>query len=74
MGPFLKQHGLALAISLVAIYLLFFLSLGTHTFAGHVLRIARTPEAQELGEELVDTFASAADSVKRRLNGGASDY
>lgn len=74
MGPFLKQHGLTLAISLVGIYLVFFLSLGTHTFAGHMLRIARTPEAQELGEELYDTLASATHSVKQRLRGGASDY
>jgi len=74
MGPFLKQHGLTLAISLVVVYLVFFLNLGTHTFAGHMLRIVRTPEAQELGEELVDTLASATDSVKRRLSGGASDY
>jgi hypothetical protein len=74
MGPFLKQHGLTIAISLVAIYLIFFLSLGTRTFAGHLLRIARTPEAQELGEELVDTLASATHSVKQRLRGGASDY
>ena len=74
MGPFLKQHGLTVAISLVAVYLVFFLSLGTRTFAQHVLRIARTPEVQELGEELADTLASATDSVKRRLRGGASDY
>jgi hypothetical protein len=59
MGPFLKQHGLTLAISLLGIYLLFFLSLGTHTFAGHMLRIARTP---------------ATHSVRQRLRSGASDY
>lgn len=74
MGPFLKQHGLTLAVSLVAIYLVFFLSLGTRTFAQHMLRIARTPEVQELGEELVDTLASATQSVKQRFRGGPSDY
>jgi hypothetical protein len=74
MAPFLKQHGLKLAISLVVVYLLFFMSLGTRTFGQHMLRIARTPEAQELGEELIDTLASAADSVGNRIRGRAADY
>lgn len=74
MGPYLKQHGLGLAIALVAMYLVFFLSLGTRTLFQHVVRIARTPEAQELGQELVDTVASATNSVKRRFRGAASDY
>lgn len=74
MSPFLKEHGLGLSISLVGIYLVFFLSLGTRTLFQHVVRIARTPEAQELGQELVDTAASATNSVKQRFRGGASDY
>ena len=74
MGPFLKQHGLTLAISLVVIYLVFFLSLGTRTLFQHAVRIARTPEAQELGEEIVETLASATHRVKQRLRGGATDY
>jgi hypothetical protein len=74
MGPFLKEHGLAVGVSLVAIYLIFFLSLGTRTLFQHVVRIARTPEAQELGQELVDTAASATHTVKQRFRGGATDY
>lgn len=74
MGPFVKQHGLKLFISLVAIYLVFFMSLGTRTFFQHLVRIARTPEVQELGEELVGTLASATNTVKRKFRGGVSDY
>lgn len=74
MGPFLKEHGLKLIVSAVVLYLVFFMSLGTRTLFQHVVRIARTPEAQELGEELVDTLASATNSVKRQLRGERPDY
>lgn len=66
MGPFLKQHGLRLLGGFIAVYLLFIMQLGERSFASHVVRILRTPEAQELGDEIVDKVVSAASGARRR--------
>lgn len=66
MGKFLKEHGLRVLAVLVGVYLCFVMELGDRSFAGHVWRILRTPEAQELGEEIVHKVASVANGAARR--------
>jgi hypothetical protein len=67
MVVFIKTYGLRLLLGLIGIYALFFLSLGTRTFAQHMLRIGRTPEARELYSELGGTIGSATSAVTRRI-------
>jgi hypothetical protein len=67
MVVFIKTHGLRLLVGLIVVYMLFFFSLGTRTFAQHLFRIGRTPEARELYSELGGTIASATSAVTRRL-------
>ena len=74
MGPVLKAHGLKLVLGAIAIYLIFFLSLGTRTFFQHVVRIVTTPEAKELGYELQETIGSAAVAVTRKIRGDRPLY
>ena len=78
MVVFIKTYGLRLFLGLIVIYMLFFFSLGTRTFAQHVLRIGRTPEARELYSELGGTVASATSAVTRRIRaatgGPSSSY
>ena len=66
MGTFLKEHGLRLLAVLVGIHLCFIMDLGDRSFAGHVIRILKTPEAQELGEEIVAKVTSVASGAARR--------
>lgn len=66
VGKFLKEHGVRVAAAVVVLYLLFLMQLGDRSFAGHVLRILRTPEAQELGDEIVEKVVSVASGAKRR--------
>lgn len=67
MVVFIKAYGLRLFLGLIAIYMVFFFSLGTRTLAQHVLRIGRTPEARELYSELGGTIGSATSAVTRRI-------
>jgi hypothetical protein len=65
-GKFLKEHGLRVLAVLVGVYLCFIMPLGDRTFGGHVWRILRTPEAQELGDEIVIKVVDAASGARRR--------
>ena len=71
MVVFIRTYGLRVLLTLIVVYLLFFMSLGTRTFAGHVWRIARTPEARELYSELAGTISSTTSAVTRRLRAAA---
>lgn len=66
MAAFLKKHGVKVFVGLVVAYLLFIMDLGDHTFAGHVVRILRTPESRELGHELVDKVVTVASGARHR--------
>lgn len=66
VGKFFKDHGVRVLAGLVGVYLCFIMQLGDRSFAGHVLRILRTPEAQELGDEIVEKVVNAASGAKRR--------
>jgi hypothetical protein len=70
MVLFFKTHGLRLIASLALVYLVFFLNLGTRTFAQHVWRVGGTPEARELYSEVGGSIASATSAVTRRLRRG----
>jgi hypothetical protein len=66
VGKFFKDHGVRVLIGLVGVYLCFVTQLGDRSFAGHVFRILRTPEAQELGDEIAYKVVSVASGAKRR--------
>jgi len=66
MGPFLRKNGVRIFLGLIVAYLLFFMELGEHSFAGHVGRILRTPESRELGNEIVDKVVTVASGAKHR--------
>ena len=66
MVPFLKKNGVRIFLGLVAVYLVFLMDLGDHSFAGHVGRILRTPESRELGNEIVDKVVTLASGAKHR--------
>jgi hypothetical protein len=72
MVLFVKTHGLKLIAVLALIYLVFFLNLGTRTFAQHLWRIGGTPEARELYSDVGGTIASATSAVTRKLRRGSS--
>lgn len=74
MSQALKKNGAKIATALMVVYLVFFMSLGTRTFAQHVIRIATTPEAKELAYEMFATASEAADAVTRRIRGAISGY
>lgn len=65
-GRFFKEHAVRVLGVLIGVYLCVLMQLGDRSFAGHVLRILRTPEAQELGEEIVEKVATVATGAKRR--------
>jgi uncharacterized membrane protein (Fun14 family) len=66
VGKFLKEHAIRVVAVLVGVYLCFLMQLGDRSFAGHVLRILRTPEAEELGDEIAEKVVSLASGAKRR--------
>jgi len=74
MGPVLKAHGLKLVLGAIAIYLIFFHSLGTRTFFGHVRRIVTTPEARELAYEVQESIGAVAVAVTRKIRGDRPLY
>lgn len=74
MGDLFKKNGAKIITALVVIYLVFFMSLGTRTFAQHIIRITTTPEAKELGYEMFATASEAAHAITRRVRGAISGY
>jgi hypothetical protein len=66
VGKFLKEHAVRVLAVLVGVYLCFLMQLGDRSFAGHVLRILRTPEAEELGDEIAEKVVNLASGAKRR--------
>ncbi|MCS6798502.1 MAG: hypothetical protein NZ898_08225 [Myxococcota bacterium] len=61
-------------VSLVAIglgaYVVFSVPLGRHTLAGHLLRIARTEPARELGHETARAAERIASQIHSTIRGG----
>lgn len=66
MGKFLKDYGLRLLAVLIGLHLCFIMELGDRSFAAHVIRILKTPEAQELGDEIIVKATSFASGAARR--------
>jgi hypothetical protein len=74
MANALKKNGAKIITALMAFYFIFIMNLGTRTFAQHVIRIATTPEARELGYEVFNTASEATHAVTRRVRGAISGY
>jgi hypothetical protein len=66
MAKYLKEHGLKVLGGFIVVYVLFIMQLGQRSFMGHVVRILKTPEAQELGDEVVDKVVTVASGARRR--------
>jgi len=62
--------------AVVVIWLVFFYRVGngTRSFAGHLYRIVTTPEAEELGHEVLTDVRDAASAVTRRVRGAIVGY
>ncbi len=50
------------------LYFVFFVPLGRYTLWEHIWRIARTPEARELGDAAGKTAVEATEQVKREAS------
>ncbi len=50
------------------IYVSWFVRLGELTFREHLVRIARTPEVQDLGQGIVSKVGSATSQVKHQIS------
>lgn len=61
-------------LTLLVIWLVFFMDLEGRSFAQHVVRIATTPETQELGYAIGEKFGRMVDDVRRRADLGRSRY
>lgn len=70
----LKKKLPQMITAIMAVYFIFFMSLGTRTFAQHVMRISNTPESRELAYELFATAREAAHAITHRARGAVSDY
>lgn len=61
-----KKNTPKIVTAVMTIYFIFFMNLGTRTFAQHVLRIATTPEAHDLTYEIFETGREAVNAVATR--------
>jgi len=64
-----KKNGAKIVTAIMTVYFIFFMNLGTRTFAQHVLRIATTPEAKDLAYEMFGTAREAAEALTSRARG-----
>ena len=69
-----KQNIGKIVTAVMAVYFVFFLNLGTRTFAGHVIRISTTPEARDMAEEIYETSTEAARGLTSRARGLVSGF
>jgi hypothetical protein len=51
----------------LSLYASWFVKLGDRTFREHVVRIAKTPEVQDLGTGIATTLGSAKTAVKTKI-------
>jgi hypothetical protein len=68
----LKKSAPKIVTAAMAMYFIFFMNLGTRTFAQHVIRISNTPESRELAYEMMSTAREATEAVTRRARGAVS--
>ena len=67
MGSLLKKEGWKIVAGVFVLYGLFVMDLDGHSFAGHVARIAQTPESRELGHAMLDKVVHVASGTRRRV-------
>lgn len=61
-------------LTVLVVWLVFIMDLEGRSFAGHLWRIANTPETHELGEAIGDKFATFFHGVSRRIGYVYHDY
>jgi hypothetical protein len=64
---FFRRFGLRLLSTALTVYIMFFVKFGNRNLFQHGMRIARTPEARELGSEIVAKVDSAKTVVTKRI-------
>jgi hypothetical protein len=64
----LVRFVISLALILAFAYFAVTVPLGKHTLWGHIVRIARSPEAKDLAEGARDTAREAARRAERELD------
>jgi hypothetical protein len=57
------------AILAFLVYVLFFVQLGDHSPFGHIIRVIKTEEAQELGREVSAATQRLADKIGDEVHG-----
>jgi hypothetical protein len=67
IGLFLRKFGVRLLSTAFTIYLVFFVKFGNRNLFQHGMRIARTPEARELGSEIIAKVDSAKTVVTKKI-------
>jgi hypothetical protein len=69
-----KRDWWRILLTVVVVWLVFIMDLEGRSFAGHLWRIANTPETHELGEAIGDKFATLFHGVRHRLGVAYDDY
>jgi hypothetical protein len=64
---FLRRFGVRLLSTALTIYIMFFVKFGNRNLFQHGMRIARTPEARELGSEIIAKVDSAKTVVTKKI-------
>jgi hypothetical protein len=67
LAKFFSKLWVRIACGLLVFWMVFFMEIGTRTFFQHVVRILGTPEARELGSEIVASLNNAKNTVRREL-------
>ncbi|HMU39875.1 MAG TPA: hypothetical protein PKE31_12785 [Pseudomonadota bacterium] len=62
-----------LVFAMVFVYFALTVKVGSHTLWGHVVRIARTPEAKDLADGAKETFKDAARKAQHELDTARPD-
>ncbi|MEY4576604.1 MAG: hypothetical protein RL701_1307 [Pseudomonadota bacterium] len=70
----MKKNGAKIVTGVMAVYFIFFMTLGTRTFAQHVIRIATTPESKDLAYEAFGTAREVAEALSARARGMVSGF
>lgn len=64
----LSRMVVSTAILLMVLYFVVSVPIGKHTLWGHLVRIARSPEAQDLADGAKETARDAARRAQRELD------
>lgn len=76
MASSLKKDAPKIIVAVILIWLIFFYHVGTgrRSFADHVFRIVTTPEARELGDEVLSDVRYVTHAITSRVRGAIVGY